>query len=115
MEGNKLGRTIGYPTANIVIEERYKLIPADGIYAVKVKVGHTIYNGMGYIGPRPTLNGIIRNIEVNIFDFAQDIYNEQIQMEFHHFVRHDIKFSSLDELKLQLAKDKVDVAGLLKE
>jgi len=111
--GDQIGRQIGYPTANIVIDERYKLIPADGIYAVKVKIGDDTYNGMGYIGTRPTLNGISRNIEVNIFDFNRDIYGQQISMEFYNFVREDVKFTSLDNLKEQLAKDKVDVMKLL--
>jgi len=111
--GDQVGRQIGYPTANIMIEEQYKLIPADGIYAVKVKTDEGAYNGMGYIGTRPTLNGITRSIEVNIFDFNQDIYGQQIRMEFHNFVRHDIKFTTLADLKDQLAKDKVDVMKLL--
>jgi riboflavin kinase / FMN adenylyltransferase len=111
--GDQIGRQIGYPTANIMIEERYKLIPADGIYAVKVKIENGIYNGMGYIGTRPTLNGISRNIEVNLFDFNRDIYGQQISMEFYHFVRDDIKFTSLAELTDQLARDKADVIGLL--
>ena len=111
--GDQVGRQIGYPTANIMIEEQYKLIPADGIYAVKVKIENGIYNGMGYIGTRPTLNGISRNIEVNLFDFNRDIYGQQISMEFYHFVRDDIKFTSLAGLTDQLARDKADVIGLL--
>lgn len=111
--GDQIGRQIGYPTANIMIEERYKLIPADGIYAVKVKIENGVYNGMGYIGTRPTLNGISRNIEVNLFDFNRDIYGQRISMEFYHFVRDDIKFTSLAELTDQLARDKADVTGLL--
>lgn len=114
IRGDQIGRQIGYPTANIVIEERYKLIPGDGIFAVKVKVSGEYYKGMAYIGTRPTLNGVTRNIEVNIFDFDKDIYNQQIRMEFYHFVREDIKFNSLGELKEQLAKDKLDVAALLR-
>ena len=104
---------MGYPTANIIIEERYKLIPGDGIFAVKVKIAGVIYKGMAYIGTRPTVNGVTRNIEVNIFDFDQEIYNQQIRMEFHYFVRPDRKFSSLDELKDQIAKDKIDVIAVL--
>lgn len=113
IRGDQLGRQIGYPTANIVIEEKYKLIPSGGIFAVKVKIAETVYKGMAYIGTRPTLNGLTRNIEVNIFDFDQDIYNRQIRMEFHNFVREDMKFSSLDELKEQIAKDKVEVTRVL--
>ncbi len=111
--GDQIGRKMGYPTANIVISENYKLIPSDGIFAVKVKAAGELYKGMAYIGTRPTFSGIRRNIEVNIFDFDKDIYKQQIQMEFHNFVREDIKFSSLEELKEQLAKDRVDVIRLL--
>ncbi len=111
--GDQIGRQIGYPTANIIVEERYKLTPADGIFAVKVMIEGDVYNGMAYIGTRPTVNGLTRNIEVNIFDFHQEIYNRQIRMEFHNFVRGDMKFQSLDELKAQIAKDKIDVTALL--
>jgi riboflavin kinase/FMN adenylyltransferase len=113
IRGDQLGRQLGYPTANIVVEEKYKLIPADGIFAVTVNVAGNEYKGMAYIGSRPTVNGLTHNIEVNIFDFDQEIYNQPIRMEFHHYVRGDIKFSSLDELKVQLAKDKEDVLALL--
>ena len=113
IRGDQLGRQLGYPTANIVVEEKYKLIPADGIFAVTVNVAGIEHKGMAYIGSRPTVNGLTHNIEVNIFDFDQEIYNQPIRMEFHHYVRGDIKFSSLDELKVQLAKDKEDVLALL--
>ncbi|MBB6130185.1 bifunctional riboflavin kinase/FAD synthetase [Mucilaginibacter lappiensis] len=112
IRGDQIGRQLGYPTANIVVEEKYKLIPADGIFAVTVNVADKQYKGMAYIGSRPTVNGLTRNIEVNIFDFDQDIYNQVIRMEFLHYVRGDIKFASLDELKVQLAKDKEDVLAL---
>ncbi|RYE12137.1 MAG: bifunctional riboflavin kinase/FAD synthetase [Sphingobacteriales bacterium] len=112
IRGDQIGRTIGYPTANILISERYKQIPSDGIFAVKVKVDGKEYKGMAYIGQRPTVNGITRNIEVNIFDFDEDIYNKQVRMEFYHFIRGDIKFASLDELIDQLAKDKEAVLKL---
>jgi len=113
IRGDQLGRQLGYPTANLMLEEKYKLIPADGIYAVRVKVERGEYTGMAYIGHRPTVNGMTRNIEVNIFDFAGDIYNKQLRMEFLHFVREDIKFASLEELVVQLGKDKEDVQALL--
>ncbi|MEB0261189.1 MULTISPECIES: bifunctional riboflavin kinase/FAD synthetase [unclassified Mucilaginibacter] len=113
IRGDQLGRQLGYPTANLLIEEKYKLIPADGIFAVKVKVAGNEYSGMAYIGHRPTINGMTRNIEVNIFDFKDEIYNQQIRMEFLHFVRADIKFESLDQLVVQLGKDKQDVQSLL--
>jgi len=115
IRGDQIGRQLGYPTANIVVEEKYKLIPADGIFAVTVTVAGERYKGMAYIGSRPTVNGLTRNIEVNIFDFDQEIYNQAIRMEFHHYVRGDVKFASLDELKVQLAKDKEDVLVLFSE
>ncbi len=113
--GDKIGRTIGYPTANIVIEESYKLIPSDGIFSAMVKINGTHYKGMAYIGTRPTINGITRNIEVNIFDFDTEIYGQQVSMQFLHFVRGDIKFEGLEQLIVQLAKDKEDVVALLRE
>lgn len=113
IRGDQIGRQIGYPTANLLVEEAYKLIPADGIFAVTVDINGQSYQGMAYIGHRPTINGMTRNIEVNIFKFSQDIYNQTIRMNFHYFVRHDVKFNSLDELKIQLAKDKEDVLRLL--
>jgi riboflavin kinase/FMN adenylyltransferase len=111
--GDQIGRTIGYPTANILIEEAYKLIPGDGIFAVHVWLGDRKYKGMGYIGHRPTINGLTRNIEVNIFDFNHDIYTQSIRMEFLHFVRGDIKFTSLEGLTTQLGKDREAVLALL--
>jgi len=113
MRGDQIGRQINYPTANILIEETYKLIPGEGIFAVKVKVSEQEFKGMGYIGHRPTINGLTRNIEVNIFDFDHDIYTQPIRMEFLHFVRGDVKFESLEQLKRQLDKDKADVKALL--
>jgi riboflavin kinase/FMN adenylyltransferase len=104
---------LGYPTANIQVAESYKLIPADGIFAVTVEVKGSTCKGMAYIGHRPTINGMTRNIEVNIFDFNEDIYDEHIRMNFHHFVRGDIRFNSLDELIVQLAIDRTNVIKLL--
>lgn len=111
--GDQIGRTIGYPTANILIEETYKLIPSDGIFAVKVYVDGEAHKGMGYIGHRPTINGMTRNIEVNILDFNRDIYSQPIKMELLHFVRGDMKFDSLEQLKAQIDRDKEAVKNLL--
>jgi len=109
MRGDRIGTQIGFPTANIAIEEKYKLIPGDGIFAVKVLVRAETHTGMAYIGSRPTVNGSTRNIEVNLFDFDQDIYGQTIRMEFHHFVRGDMKLNGLDELKARIALDKVEI------
>ncbi|HEY9005544.1 bifunctional riboflavin kinase/FAD synthetase [Ohtaekwangia sp.] len=111
--GDKLGRLLGYPTANIEVDTKYKLIPADGIYAVTVQHEHTTYKGMLYIGNRPTVNGTKRNIEVNIFDFAKDIYGESLTLYFHKLIRGDSKFSDLEGLKAQLGLDKVDALRIL--
>lgn len=108
IKGDKIGRTIGFPTANIFIEQPYKLIPADGIYAVTVDMEGKSYQAMAYIGQRPTINGMTRNIEVNIFDFDREIYGQYIRMNFHQFLRHDVKFTGLEALKLQLFQDKQD-------
>ncbi|RZK78754.1 MAG: bifunctional riboflavin kinase/FAD synthetase [Pedobacter sp.] len=107
IKGDKIGRTIGFPTANIFVEETYKLIPSDGIYAVTVELNGTTYKGMAYIGQRPTINGMTRNIEVNIFDFDEEIYGQEITMNFLKFLRHDVKFTGLDALKEQLHQDKM--------
>jgi riboflavin kinase/FMN adenylyltransferase len=113
VRGDQIGRQIGYPTANIVVSERYKLVPSGGIFAVRVRVEDRVYDGMGYIGTRPTINGLTRNIEVNIFDFNQDIYNHKIRVEFLNYIRGDMKFDSLDGLKTQIAQDKLEAMRLL--
>jgi riboflavin kinase/FMN adenylyltransferase len=104
--GDKLGRILGFPTANIEIETRYKLIPADGIYAVTVRHEHSVHKGMMYIGNRPTVDGTNQKLEVNIFDFNKDIYGESLHIEFYKLIRSDIKFQDLEALKDQLHRDK---------
>jgi riboflavin kinase/FMN adenylyltransferase len=113
IRGDQIGRQIGYPTANIQPLETYKLIPGDGIFAVTLDIDGEAYKGMAYIGQRPTVNGITHNIEVNIFDFDREIYNQNICMQFQHYIRGDVKFDGLDALKVQLAQDKVDVLAVL--
>ena len=109
VEGNKLGRTIGYPTANIQITDENKLVPGNGVYAVlinneKLKIKNL--GGMMNIGVRPTVDGTKRVIEVNIFDFDKDIYGETLTITLKKFLRSEVKFDGLDALKEQLAKDK---------
>lgn len=113
VKGDKLGRVLGYPTANIDVDSHYKLIPSDGIYAVTVRHEHQRYKGMLYIGPRPTVNGTKRVIEVNIFDFNKDIYGETLSIYFHQFLRADKKLNDLEELKQQLAQDKIQSQRIL--
>lgn len=107
INGKKLGRTIGYPTANIQINDSTKLIPADGIYAVKVELDGTFYKGMLSIGMNPTVNGTQRTIEVNIFNFNKDIYGKDLAIYFFEKLRNEIKFNGIDELKEQLHLDKI--------
>ncbi len=111
--GDKLGRLLGFPTANIEIDTFYKLIPADAIYAVKIRYGSSDFNGMLYIGNRPTINGVKRNIEVNIFNFNEDIYGESLTIYFHDMIRSDIKFNDLEELKNQLFLDREAALNIL--
>jgi len=118
IEGNKLGRTIGYPTANLHIASEEKLIPGNGVYAVTVvmhesPIADKMYKGMMNIGLRPTVDGKKKVIEVNIFDFDEDIYGQTIQVHVHHYLRGEIKFNGLDELKTQLEKDKQDAIAVL--
>jgi riboflavin kinase/FMN adenylyltransferase len=113
VKGDQLGRTLGYPTANLFIESTHKLIPAEGIYAVTVLCEGGNFGGMLYIGTRPTLKNKKLAIEVNIFDFDQDIYGHKITVNFIKFIRADKKFDNLNQLKDQLAKDKLDALDSL--
>ena len=110
VKGNQLGRTIGYPTANLSIASLEKLIPGNGVYAVTahIKGAHPKreYNAMMNIGFRPTIEGTVRVIEVNLFEFDAEIYGEILQVSVRHFLRSEQKFAGLDALKEQLAKDK---------
>jgi riboflavin kinase/FMN adenylyltransferase len=106
VKGDKLGRVLGFPTANIDIDSHYKLVPADGIYAVTVTHAGKPYGGMLYIGNRPTVDGSKRSIEVNIFNFEKEIYGEELKVSFEKLLRADSKFKDLEELKAQLHIDK---------
>ncbi len=106
VKGDKLGRVLGFPTANIDIDSHYKLVPAEGIYAVTVTHATAQYGGMLYIGNRPTVDGSKRSIEVNIFNFEKEIYGEELKVSFEKLLRTDSKFKDLEELKAQLHKDK---------
>ncbi len=113
VKGDQLGRELGYPTANIEVDSRYKLVPGDGIYAVTVNYENQFFNGMLYIGPRPTVNGTKRVIEVNIFGFDKEIYGENLTIFFHQFLRGDKKFDGLALLKQQLHLDKEETNKIL--
>ena len=106
VRGDQIGRTIGFPTANIVVQEEYKLIPADGTYAVKATYKNAQFQGMLNIGFRPTVNGKMRRIELHIFDFEGDLYGEYITIHFVQMLREEMKFADLNALKKQLLQDK---------
>ena len=112
VQGNQLGRTIGYPTANLQPTDGEKLIPGNGVYAVRVRLqaAHAdeaamVYNGMMNIGVRPTVEGTSRVIEVHIFNFDANIYHQTLRVYVHHRLRAEVKFDGLDGLKKQLAID----------
>ena len=130
IKGNQLGRTLGYPTANLEIGNPEKLTPADGVYAVEAQLlpaqpgeptgvdSPDIFagprlGGMMGIGIRPTINGTHRTIEVNLFDFEKDIYERELRVFVKAFLRPELKFSGLDELKTALAQDKMDSLAAL--
>lgn len=108
--GNKLGRTIGYPTANLKIEDPEKLVPANGVYAVEVESSRYpgIFKGMMNIGTRPTVDGTRRTIEVHLLDFDGDLYDTRLQITLHKWLRKEEKFEGLIALKAQLEKDQLN-------
>ena len=106
IKGDGIGRTIDFPTANIKVEESYKLIPLSGVYLVLVKCEHNLLKGMMNIGIRPTINGKRQSLEVHLFNFNKDIYDQKLKILFIEKIRDEQKFESLDALKKQLEKDK---------
>ncbi|MCC6865643.1 MAG: bifunctional riboflavin kinase/FAD synthetase [Ignavibacteria bacterium] len=116
VEGDKVGRTIGYPTVNLKPVKENKVMPREGIYCVKVEYNENNYYGMMYHGYRPTLSeGIQRALEVHIFDFNKNVYGEKITIGFLKRLRDDMKFSSKEELIKQIDKDKKDSLSYIKE
>jgi riboflavin kinase / FMN adenylyltransferase len=111
--GDKIGRTIGYPTANLKSTDEEKIALGDGIYAVYATAKGKTYKGMMSIGFRPTVNGKVRVTEVNIFDFANEIYGETIRVTVKKYLRSEVKFDGLEALKEQLHKDKEDSLACL--
>lgn len=105
VHGMKLGRSIGYPTANIVVDDKYKLIPKDGVYAVYSLINQQKVYGMMSIGKNPTIEGKGSSIEVHFFDFNNDIYDQQITIYFIKYLREEQKFDSIELLKQQIAND----------
>ena len=105
IKGDGLGKKIMYPTANIFIKEKYKIIPKDGVYLIKTFIKNKLYNGMMNIGHRPTIGANEKSLEVRLFNFNKDIYGEQISVDIISKIRDEKKFSSIEALKDQLVKD----------
>ena len=112
VRGNGIGRKINFPTANIEIDEPKKLLPKSGVYAVEVILNKKIYLGMLNIGYNPTIKNEKKSIEVNIFEFSEDIYNNKISINFIRRIRNEKKFKNLNELKKQLIIDKKKVKSI---
>ncbi len=106
VRGKALGRTLNFPTANLHIEENYKLIPKEGAYVVKSTIEETDYFGMMNIGNNPTVDGKQQSIEVHFFDFDRDLYDQKVQVSLLKHLRDEQKFDSIDALKKQLEEDK---------
>ncbi|WP_210464545.1 bifunctional riboflavin kinase/FAD synthetase [Rufibacter roseolus] len=113
VKGKQLGRTIGYPTANVEPQEKLKLVPAQGIYAVTVQTPMGHFKGMLSIGMNPTVQGTKQTIEVNIFDFEADLYGQEITLSFISYLRAEEKFDGLEALTQQLHLDKVAALQVL--
>ena len=113
VRGNSIGKTLGFPTANIKIGTDLKLIPKNGVYLISTIINQKIIFGMMNIGIKPTTNENTKSIEVNLFDFDQDLYDTNITIYIKQFLREEIKFDSLNELKLQIEKDKITCNSII--
>lgn len=108
VKGKQLGRTIGFPTANVHPNESYKLIPQNGAYVIAARYKGESFKGMLNIGVRPTVDGTSKTIEAHLFDFDKEIYGEDIQLELLHYLRPEKKFNGLPELMTQIRQDQMD-------
>ncbi len=116
IQGKKLGKGLGYPTANIQLSNDYKLVPKTGIYAVEAEVNSNVLYGMMSIGKNPTVTEDESiKLEVNLFDFDENIYGSDIRVNFIDYIRDEIKYDSVEELKEQIYNDKQTVLNILKE
>ena len=105
--GNQLGRKLGFPTANIALNEEYEV--ENGVYASKVYVGKAVYSAMTNVGIRPSVDGSKRLLEAHIFGFEGDLYGLTLRVELIEKIRDERKFASVDELKEQIAKDRQEI------
>ena len=108
-KGFQRGRTLGFPTANLYVNRNGSALPPAGVYALQVRDGETIYNGVGNLGMNPTFDDVVREVlEVHLFGCDENLYGHVLEAAFCRFLRNERRFSSLDELKIQLNKDKAD-------
>ncbi len=115
VSGDKLGRQLGYPTANLVYTNDDKIHLGEGVYAVYVQIDRELKKGMLSIGKRPTLHDVQEKVEVNIFEFDGDLYGRTIKVIVKKYLRHQEKYPSLDALKAQIAKDKINSLKVLED
>ena len=113
VKGKGIGRDLGFPTANISVKNKNKIIPSDGVYAVNIMYDKKTFKGMLNIGKNPTFANLTSSIEVHIFDFNKDIYGQYISVEFVKRIRNEIKFSNVEDLKKQLQADKIATINTL--
>lgn len=106
IKGHQIGNQLGYPTANLFVEDKHKIIPGVGIYAARVRVGEQWFKGMLYIGYRPTFSGKEKAIEVNLFDFNGNLYGDELTLDIVAEIRGDKRFDTPEELAAQMAADK---------
>ena len=106
VKGRQIGRTLGFPTANLHVPEKYKLIPSNGVYAVHAEYQGNMLKGVLSIGNRPTFDNGERSIEVHLFHFDKEIYGETLRIYFRQFLRNDVKFANAEALRLQMLQDK---------
>mgnify|MGYP001448999941 CR=1 FL=1 len=113
IHGKHLGRTLGFPTANLKLPEKEPFLLAYGVYAVKVSVNNQVYKGMANAGIRPTIDGKTLTVEINLFDFDGDLYGQTLVVDFVDRLRDEKKFNTLDELVHQIRQDKIQTIKLL--
>ena len=113
VHGKSIGRTLGFPTANIEVKEEYKLLPKNGVYLIQSVIDHNKYFGMMNIGIKPTISKSSKTIEVNFFDFEGNLYDKKITVNIKQFIRDERKFDSLELLKSQIHKDKINCNSII--
>ena len=113
VHGKSIGRTIGFPTANVEVSEEYKLLPKNGVYLIQSIINKKQVFGMMNIGVKPTLIESSKTIEINFFDFEGDLYDRNIRVNIKQFIRDEIKFESLELLKSQIQKDKINCNSII--